>query len=106
MIYQFCVTKNNKVKIVSVISVAVVAISLLFISPTINLTFASTIQPPLTAIPNQILTKNNVGVIILEGATVIDGTGALPKPNTTIVINGSRITYLSSDTANNYDLNS
>jgi imidazolonepropionase-like amidohydrolase len=51
------------------------------------------------------LTKNNAGVIILEGATVIDGTGDLPKPNTTIVINESRIAYLSSDTANNYDLN-
>jgi imidazolonepropionase-like amidohydrolase len=105
MIYQFCATKNNKVKIVSVISVAVVAISFLFISHTINSTFASTIQPPLTAIPNQMLTKNNAGVIILEGATVIDGTGDLPKPNTTIVINESRIAYLSSDTANNYDLN-
>jgi len=85
--------------------VAVVAISFLFISHTINSTFASTIQPPLTAIPNQMLTKNNAGVIILEGATVIDGTGDLPKPNTTIVINESRIAYLSSDTANNYDLN-
>src|ERR687898_1973618 len=105
MIYQFCATKNNKVKIVSVISVAVVAISFLFISHTINSTFASTIQPPLTAIPNQMLTKNNAGVIILEGATVVDGTGDLPKPNTTIVINESRIAYLSSDTANNYDLN-
>ena len=68
-------------------------------------TFANTIQPPLTAMSNQVLTKNNAGVIILEGATVIDGTGDLPKPNTTIVINGSRIAYLSSDTANNYDLN-
>ena len=105
MIYQFCATKNNRVKILSVISVAVVAISFLFISPKMNSTFASTIQPPLTAMSNQMLTKNNAGVIILEGATVIDGTGDLPKPNTTIVINGSRIAYLSSDTANNYDLN-
>jgi len=54
---------------------------------------------------NQVLTKNNAGVIILEGATVIDGTGDLPKPNTTIVINGSRIVYLSRSAANNYDLN-
>ena len=104
MIYQFCATKNNRVKILSVISVAVVAISFLFISPKMN-SFASTIQPPLTAMSNQVLTKNNAGVIILEGATIIDGTGDLPKPNTTIVINGSRIAYLSSDTANNYDLN-
>ena len=105
MIYQFCATKNNRVKILSVISVAVVAISFLFISPKMNSTFASTIQPPLTAMSNQVLTKNNAGVIILEGATIIDGTGDLPKPNTTIVINGGRIAYLSSDTANNYDLN-
>ena len=36
--------------------------------------------------PNQILTENNSGIIILENATVIDGTGALPEPNSTIVI--------------------
>ena len=52
---------------------------------------ASTIQTPLTAMPNQRLAQNNAGIIILENATVIDGTGDLPKPNTTIVINGSRI---------------
>ncbi len=50
-------------------------------------------------------TQNNTGVIILEGASVIDGTGDLPKPNTTIVINGSRIAYLSSDAESNSDLN-
>jgi imidazolonepropionase-like amidohydrolase len=50
-------------------------------------------------------TQNNTGVIILEGASVIDGTGDLPKPNTTIVINGSRIAYLTSDAESNSDLN-
>ena len=70
-----------------------------------NSTFANTIQPPFTAMSNQTLTQNNPRVTILEGATVIDGTGALPKPNTTIVINGSKIAYLSSDIATNYDLN-
>jgi imidazolonepropionase-like amidohydrolase len=54
---------------------------------------------------DQAQAQNNTGVIILEGATVIDGTGALPKPNTTIVINGSRIAYLSSNAESNYDLN-
>jgi hypothetical protein len=55
--------------------------------------------------PYQILTKNNSGIIILENATVIDGTGALPEPNTTIVINGSRIMYVASNTtANNFEL--
>jgi imidazolonepropionase-like amidohydrolase len=54
---------------------------------------------------DQVQAQNNTGVIILEGAMVIDGTGALPKPDTTIVINGSRIAYLSSNnTANNSDL--
>ena len=105
MLYQFYPIKNNRVKVLSVILMTVVAISFLFISPTMNSTFASTVEPLFTATPSQMLTKNNTGVIVLEGATVIDGTGALPKPNISIVINGSRIAYLSA-AANNYDLNS
>ena len=31
------------------------------------------------------------GVVILSGATVIDGTGSLPKPNAVVIVNGSRI---------------
>ena len=65
---------------------------------------ASTIQTPLTAMPNQRLAQNNAGIIILENATVIDGTGDLPKPNTTIVINGSRIADLSNNATVNADL--
>ncbi len=65
---------------------------------------ASTIQTPLTAMPNQRLAQNNAGIIILENATVIDGTGDLPKPNTTIVINGSRIADLSDNATVNSDL--
>jgi imidazolonepropionase-like amidohydrolase len=65
---------------------------------------ASTIQTPLTAIPNQRLAQNNAGIIILENATVIDGTGDLPKPNTTIVINGSRIADLSNNATVSSDL--
>jgi len=65
---------------------------------------ASTIQTPLTAMPNQRLAQNNAGIIILENATVIDGTGDLPKPNTTIVINGSRIADLSNNATVNPDL--
>jgi imidazolonepropionase-like amidohydrolase len=65
---------------------------------------ASTIQTPLTAMPNQRLAQNNAGIIILENATVIDGTGDLPKPNTTIVINGSRIADLSNNATVNSDL--
>ena len=62
------------------------------------------IQTPLTPMPNQRLAQNNAGIIILENATVIDGTGDLPKPNTTIVINGSRIADLSNNATVNPDL--
>jgi imidazolonepropionase-like amidohydrolase len=50
------------------------------------------------------LAQNNAGIIILENATVIDGTGDLPKPNTTIVINGSRIADLSNNATVSSDL--
>ncbi|HZA68897.1 MAG TPA: amidohydrolase family protein [Nitrososphaeraceae archaeon] len=81
-----------------------VAISFLFISPAMIPNAASTIQTPLTAMPNQRSAQNNAGIIILENATVIDGTGDLPKPNTTIVINGSRIADLSNNATFNSDL--
>ena len=81
-----------------------VAISFLFISPTMIPNAASTIQTPLTPMPNQRLAQNNAGIIILENATVIDGIGDLPKPNTTIVINESRIADLSNNAAVNPDL--
>jgi imidazolonepropionase-like amidohydrolase len=75
-------------------------LTFLLVSPTVASAFAS----PFTAMSNQTLAQNDDGVITLEGATVIDGTGDLPKPNTTIIINGSRIASLSSNTANNHDL--
>ncbi|MGB8134787.1 MAG: amidohydrolase family protein [Nitrososphaeraceae archaeon] len=81
-----------------------IAISFLFISPTMIPNAASTIQTPLTPMPNQRLAQNNAGIIILENATVIDGTGDLPKPNTTIVINGSRMADLSDNATVNSDL--
>ena len=74
-------------------------LTLLLVSPTVASAFAS----PLTTMSNLTLVQNDDGVIVLEGATVIDGTGDLPKPNTNIIINGSRIASLSSNTANNYD---
>ena len=83
----------------------ITSISLLFISPTMTLGYTNTFQFTLPSLSNQTLTSNNTGAVILEGATLIDGTGALPKPNISIVINGSRIAYLSA-AANNYDLNS
>ena len=81
-----------------------VAISFLFISPTMIPNAASTVQTPLTPMPNQRLAQNNAGIIILENATVIDGTGDLPKPNTTIVINESRIADLTNNATVNPDL--
>ena len=62
-------------------------LTFLFVSPTVASAYAS----QLTSMSNQTLAQNDDGVIILEGATVIDGTGDLPRPNTTIIINGSRI---------------
>jgi len=105
MSYQFHIIINNRVKLFSVVSVGIVAIAvavtLLFVSPAVPLAYAS----PLSEMSNQAKIQNNTGVIVLEGATVIDGTGGLPKPNTTIVINESRIACLSSSAESNHDLN-
>jgi imidazolonepropionase-like amidohydrolase len=81
-----------------------ITISVLLISPTTSLAFANT---TLSDASNQMTTSNNAVVIILEGATLIDGTGALPRHNTTIVINGTEIVYVSNNTSvNNYDIHS
>jgi imidazolonepropionase-like amidohydrolase len=83
----------------------ITSISLLFISPTMTLGYPNTFQFTLPSLSNQTLTSNNTGAVILEGATLIDGTGALPKPNTTIVIDGNRIVFVSNNTADSFDLN-
>jgi imidazolonepropionase-like amidohydrolase len=81
-----------------------ITISVLLISPTTSLAFANT---TLSDASNQMTTSNNAVVIILEGATLIDGTGVLPRHNTTIVINGTEIVYVSNNTSlNNYDIHS
>jgi imidazolonepropionase-like amidohydrolase len=98
--YQFHIIRNNRIKLFSVVSVGIVAVlTFVFISPAVTSAYAS----PLTTMSDQAQAQNDTGVIILEGATVIDGTGDLPKPNTTIIINGNRIASLSSNTANYYD---
>jgi imidazolonepropionase-like amidohydrolase len=85
-------------------SAVIISISL-FISPTLTLSYAYSFQSTLSSLSNQTLASNNTGTVILEGATLIDGTGALPKPNTTIIINGDKIVFVSNNTANIFDLN-
>src|SRR5918997_2174927 len=80
----------------------ITSISLLFISPTMTLGYTNTFQFTLPSLSNQTLTSNNTGAVILEGAIVIDGTGNLPKPNTTIVIDGNRIVFVSNHTADSF----
>jgi hypothetical protein len=63
---SFILPKNNGVKLLSVVSVGIVALTFLFISPTVTSAFAN----PFTAISSQTLTQNDAGVIILKGATV------------------------------------
>jgi imidazolonepropionase-like amidohydrolase len=87
-----------------VVSVATVTILLLIGSPEVTSNLTSSIQTSYaTVLSNQGLAQNNTGIVILKNATVIDGTGDLPRPNTTIVINGSRIAALSSNAAANSD---
>jgi imidazolonepropionase-like amidohydrolase len=89
----------------SAMTAVIASMSLLFISPTMTLGYTNTFQSTPPSLSNQTLTSNNTGAVILEGATLIDGTGALPKPNTTIVIDGNRIVFVSNNTADNFDLN-
>jgi imidazolonepropionase-like amidohydrolase len=89
----------------SAMTAVIASMSLLFISPTMTLGYTNTFQSTPPSLSNQTLTSNNTGAVILEGATLIDGTGALPKPNTTIVIDGNRIVFVSNNTAYNFDLN-
>jgi imidazolonepropionase-like amidohydrolase len=95
--------QSNEVRFPPSAMTAVIAsMLLLFISPTMTLGYTNTFQ---SILPSLSLTSNNTGVVILEGATLIDGTGALPKPNTTIVIDGNRIVFVSNNTTDNFDLN-
>jgi imidazolonepropionase-like amidohydrolase len=89
----------------SAMTAVIASMSLLFISPTMTWGYTNTFQSTLPSLSNQTLSSNNTGAVILEGATLIDGTGALPKPNTTIVIDGNRIVFVSNNTADNFDLN-
>jgi imidazolonepropionase-like amidohydrolase len=82
----------------------IVSMSLLIISPTMTWGYTNAFQSTSTllSLSNQTLASNNTGTVILEGATLIDGTGILPKPNTTIVIDGNRIVFVSNNTADNF----
>ena len=43
------------------------------------------------------------GVVILRGATVIDGTGSAPKPHTIVIVNGNRIVNVLPDDSKYHD---
>jgi imidazolonepropionase-like amidohydrolase len=90
----------------STMTLVLASISLLIISPTMTWGYTNAFQSTSTlhSLSNQTLASNNTGAVILEGATLIDGTGALPKSNTTIVIDGNRIVFVSNNTADNFDL--
>jgi hypothetical protein len=60
---QFYIIKKNRIKLLSVVSVGIVALTFLFISPTVTSAFAS----PFTSMSNQTLALNDAGVITLEG---------------------------------------
>jgi imidazolonepropionase-like amidohydrolase len=103
---KFANAQSNEVRFPPSAMTAVIAsMSLLFISPTMTLGYTNTFQSTQPSLSSQTLTRNNTGAVILEGATLIDGTGSLPKPNTTIVIDGNRIVFVSNNTADNLDLN-
>jgi imidazolonepropionase-like amidohydrolase len=89
----------------SAMTAVIALMSLLFISPTMTWGYTNTFQYTPPFLSNQTLSSKNTGAVILEGATLIDGTGALPKPNTTIVIDGNRIVFVANNTADNFDLN-
>jgi imidazolonepropionase-like amidohydrolase len=73
--------------------VVTIAISLLFIFSTMTLGYTNAFRATLPYFSTP---------VILEGATLIDGTGALPRPNSTIVIDGNRIVIVSNNTADNF----
>jgi imidazolonepropionase-like amidohydrolase len=49
-------------------------------------------------------TDNDSGTLVLQGATLIDGTGAPPKSDAVIVINGSKIIAVANQTSYNGNL--
>jgi hypothetical protein len=90
-----CPNNQQEIRFPSSAMTAVIAsMSLLFISPTMTWGYTNTFQSTLPSLSNQTL-----------ASTLIDGTGALPKPNTTIVIDGNRIVFVSNNTADTFDRN-
>jgi imidazolonepropionase-like amidohydrolase len=51
-----------------------------------------------SALPSSLNTTNSDTELILVGATLIDGTGDQPKPNSVIILNGSRIAAVTNET--------
>jgi hypothetical protein len=54
-----------------------------------------------TGKPSVLFSKlDGKGVVILTGATVIDGTGSAPKPNAAVIVNANEIVDVLTDIAN------
>jgi imidazolonepropionase-like amidohydrolase len=64
--------------------------------------FASNIN--YTDKPSVLFSKlDGKGVVVLRGATVIDGTGSAPKPHSVVIINGSKIVNVFTDDSKYHD---
>jgi hypothetical protein len=57
-----------------------------------------------TAKPSVLHSKlDGKGVVILRGATVIDGTGSAPKPNAVVIVNANNIVNVLTDDRKDHD---
>jgi imidazolonepropionase-like amidohydrolase len=115
MNYYFHTFTNNRILLLTVVVLVASASLLLFNFSSMTLAFTTTssssntvskqtvVQPATSSSLDYTLAENDSILLILEGATLIDGTGAPPRPNTMIVINGSKIVYVSNNnTSYNY----
>jgi imidazolonepropionase-like amidohydrolase len=66
--------------------------------------FASNNNNNYTGKPSGLLSKlDGKGVVILRGATVIDGTGSSPKPHAVVIVNGNKIVNILTNDSKYHD---
>src|SRR5918992_1440998 len=108
MNYYFHTFTNNRILLLTVVVLVASASLLLFNFSSMTSAFTTSsssntvskqtvVQPATSSSLDYTLAENDSILLILEGATLIDGTGAPPRPNTMIVINGSKIVYVSNN---------